>query len=139
MTIVRGDHGPVAVNSKLGWLLSGTVETFEAKQISHAHVVITGDPASLLQERDDVLVDSLRKFWEVESLGIADPPSTSPASNLFLPSLIFENGHYEIGLPWKSLQWGVPNHLSLCENCLRSLLCRLQSKPHMLSEYDNII
>ena len=60
--IIRGDHGPVAVNSKLGWLLSGTVETFEAKQISHAHVVITGDPASPLNERDDVLVDTLRKF-----------------------------------------------------------------------------
>ena len=56
-----------------------------------------------------------------------------------LPSLIFENGCYEIGLAWKSLQWGVPNHLGLCENRLRSLFWRLQSKPQMLSEYDNII
>lgn len=120
-------------------MLSGTVETFEAKQITHAHVVITGDPASPVQERDDVLVDSLQKFWEVESLGIADPPSTSLASNLFLPSLIFENGRYEVGLPWKSMQWEVPNHLGLCENRLKSLLRRLQSKPQMLSEYDNII
>ena len=91
-----------------------------------------------MQERDNVLVDSLQKFWEVESLGIAGPPSTSPASNLFLPSLTFENGRYEVGLPWKSFQWGVPNHLGLCENCLQSLLRRLRSKPQMLSEY-NII
>ena len=69
---VRGDHGPVAVNSKLGWLLSGAVDTMEARQISHAHVVITGDPANPLQEDDDVLVDSLRRFWEVESFGIVD-------------------------------------------------------------------
>ena len=58
--IVRGDHGSVAINSKLGWLLSGTVETIEAEQISHAHIVITGDPASSLQERDNVLVDSAK-------------------------------------------------------------------------------
>ena len=41
---VRGDHGPLAVNSKLiGCLLSGAVDSMEARQISHAHVVITGD------------------------------------------------------------------------------------------------
>ena len=61
----------------------------EARQISHAHVVITGDPANPLQEDDDVLVDSLRRFWEVESFGIVDPLSTSPESTLFLPFLIF--------------------------------------------------
>ena len=135
---LRGDHGPVAVNSKLGWLLSGAVDTMEARQISHAHVVITGDPANPLQE-DDVLVNSLRRFWEVESFGIVDPSSTSSESTLFLPSLVFENSHYEVGLPWKNIQLGVPNHLSLCENRLRSLLRRLQTQPRMLSEYDNII
>ena len=37
------------------------------------------------------------------------------------------------------MQLGVPDHLSLCENRLRSLLRRLQSQPLMLSQYDNII
>ena len=135
---IRGDHGPVAVNSKLGWLLSGAVDTMEARQISHTHVVITGDPANPLQD-DDVLVNSLRRFWEVESFGIVDPSSTSSESTLFLPSLVFENGRYEVGLPWKNIQLGVPDHLSLYENRLRSLLRRLQTQPQMLSEYDNII
>ena len=34
---------------------------------------------------------------------------------------------------------GVPDHLNLCENHLRSLLRRLQFKPQMLLEYDKII
>ena len=55
---IREDHGPVTVNSKLGWLLSGAIDTMEARQISHAYVVITGDPANPLQD-DDILVDSL--------------------------------------------------------------------------------
>ena len=138
--IVRGDHGPVAVKSKLGWLLSGTVETFEAKQINHAHVVITGDPASPLQERDDVLVESLRKFWEVESLGIVDPPSISATSNLFLPSLIFENGHYEVGLPWKCFQWGVPTWACVriaCSHCFINFDPNLRCFQNMITLYEN--
>ena len=109
------DHGPVTVISKLGWLLSGAIDTMEAR-ISHAYVVITGDPANPLQD-DDILVDSLWRFWEVESFWIANPLSASPESTLFLPSLTFENDHYEVGLPWKNIQLGVPDHLSL-----RSLL-----------------
>ena len=136
---VRGDYGPVAVNSKFGWLLSGAVDTIEAKQISHAHVVITGDPANPLQERDDLLVNSLQKFWEVESFGIVEPPAKSSELNLFLPSLTFENGRYKVRLLWKSIKLGVPDHLNLCENHLRSLLRHLQFKPQMLLEYDKII
>ena len=122
---VWGDHGPFTVNSKLGWLLSGAIDTMEARQISHAYVVITVDPFNSLQEDDDILVDSLWRFWEVESFWIANPWSTSPKSTLFLPSLTFENGHYKVGLPWKNIQLGVPDHLSLCENRLRFLLHRL--------------
>ena len=81
---VRGDHGPVAVNSKLGWLLSGAVDTIEARHISHSHVVITGDPPNPLQGEDDMLVSSLQKFWEIESFGIVDPPIRPTKSDLFL-------------------------------------------------------
>ena len=114
---------------------------FVAKQISHAHVVITGDPASPLQERDDVLIDSLRKFWEVESLGIADPPSTSPASNLFLSSLIFENGRYEVGLPWKSFQWGFLTTWACvriaCSHCFFDFDPNFRCFQNMITLYKN--
>ena len=80
---LRGDHGPVAVNSKLGWLLSGADDTVEAKQITHSHVIITGSPTNPLQDGDDVLVRSLQKFWEVESIGIMEPPTTPNESDFF--------------------------------------------------------
>lgn len=135
----RGDHGPVAVNSKLGWLLSGTVDTIESRLISHTYLVISGSPANPVQREDDVLVNSLQRFWEVESMGIMDPGSYRSGSETFLPSLSLENGRYEVGLPWKHTHCEIPDHLSLCEGRLRSLIRRLRSNPNMLLEYDKII
>ena len=59
-----GDHGPVAVNSKLGWLLSGAVDSSEATELSHTHLIISGSPASPVHCEDDVLVKSLQRFWD---------------------------------------------------------------------------
>jgi len=136
---VRGDHGPVAVNSKLGWLLSGTVDSIEAMKINHTHLIISGSPANPLHTNDNVLMESLERFWEVESIGVMDPSAVSSRKDPFLPSISFENGRYEVGLPWKGTQCVVPDHLTLCEARLKSLLKRLRLNPQMLSEYDKII
>ena len=81
----------------------------------------------------------MQRVWEVESCGIGDPLSTSPESTLILPFLTFDNGCYKVGLPRKSIQPGVSDHLSLCQDRLRSLLSELQCQPLMLSEYNYII
>jgi len=51
------------VNSKLGWLFSGTVDSSETMAISHTHLVISGSPVN---PDDDAFVKSLQRFWEVE-------------------------------------------------------------------------
>jgi len=136
---VRGDHGPIAVNRKLGWLLSGTVDSSEAVEISHTHLIILGSPINPVHCEDDVLVKSLQRFWEVESIGVMGPLTVSSREDPFLSSISFENGRYEVGLPWKGAQCVIPDHLTLCEAHLKSLLKRLQSNPEMLGEYDTII
>ncbi len=45
--VVKGEDGPTAIDSKLGWLLSGPAESSS-------------------------LADSLRPFWETESIGISE-------------------------------------------------------------------
>ena len=97
---LRGEHGPVAVNCKLGWLLSGTVDTNESMAISHTHLVISGSPTNPVHS-DDVLVKSLQRFWEVESIGAMEPSAASSKEDPFLSSISFKNGRYEVGLPWK--------------------------------------
>ena len=69
----RGEEGPVAVNSKLGWLLSSPInETVDRSYITHSN-----GPSSLFQpSQDDVLADTLKSFWETESIGISEPSAT---------------------------------------------------------------
>jgi len=84
-------------------------------------------------------VRSLQRFCEVESIGVMEPLAVSSREDQFLSSIAFENGRYEVGLPWKGTQCVIPDHLTLCEACLKSLLKQLRSIPEMLGEYDKII
>ena len=44
--VVKADEGPVTVNSKLGWLLSGPIDSQEVHSVSHTNVVISGTATS---------------------------------------------------------------------------------------------
>ena len=58
------------------------------------------------------------KSGETESLGILEETTdASKLSNtgLFLQSIHFRDGCYEIQLPWKENHPDIPNHLSLCK------------------------
>ena len=84
--VVKTEEGPVAVQSKLGWLLSGPIDYGEAHQVSHSNVAILGVPANAYDPGDDALFKTLRDFWEVESLGIVDTPITTVNPNSFMLS-----------------------------------------------------
>jgi len=65
--VIEGDD-LTAVNSRLGWLLSGPVQGNSSVTPSLlTHLAPT-------QENDE-LVDSLQCFWETESLGITESAS----------------------------------------------------------------
>ncbi|KAK0140716.1 hypothetical protein N1851_022298 [Merluccius polli] len=63
----RLDNGLVAVESKFGWLIQGTVfipvmsVTTETVDVNALHISVGEEQA---------LNDQLRSFWEIESLGI---------------------------------------------------------------------
>ena len=114
--VVKADEGPVAVNSKLGWLLSGPIDSREVHSVSHTNVVISGTPTcATCNIRDNALFKCLRDFWEVESLGIVDTPD-AVVSNSFVPSILFRDNHYTVNLPWKHDHAEIPDHLVLCES-----------------------
>ena len=89
--VVREENGLVAVNSKLGWLLSGPIDSQETSVLSHVNVAISGAATSqVCGDKEDVLRDSLHDFWELESLGIVDIPEksvTSPSHFILCRSL----------------------------------------------------
>lgn len=86
---VRGDSGPVAVNSKFGWVVSGpTQERRDDLDMSVANLVIEKigpQNSDIDNENDTELSHALRRFWDIESLGIKDEVDTTrervPARN----------------------------------------------------------
>ena len=111
--------------------------------MTHSNVIITGNYTNPFQCNEDAdLVATLKDFWETESLGILEETTdASKLSNtgLFLQSIHFRDGRYEIQLPWKENHPDIPNHLSLCKIRLRSLLKRFKFNPKLFQEYDKII
>ena len=67
---VVGDSGPVALGSKLGWLLSGPFSDYGSTMIAQANLVITSDPTVTPRDEDDALTSMLHRHWDTESLGI---------------------------------------------------------------------
>ena len=70
----QGNLWPVAVESKLGWILSGVVgmdESNRSKEISSTHLILHKVDIGLPEPNDD-LVNTLEKFWQTESIGICE-------------------------------------------------------------------
>ena len=98
--VVREEGGLAAVNSKLGWLLSGPIDSQYVGPFNHMNVVISGASTSTIcDNRNDVLHNSSYDFWELESLGIVDMPVKSMISTSFVPSMSFNDNRYSISLP----------------------------------------
>ena len=94
---IKSTEGPVAVDSKLGWLLSGPVDSSETNDVSHACMVVSGIPANpIFDEKNDILVNSLRQFWNVESLGILNHSAEASTASSFPPKISFHNNRYSV-------------------------------------------
>ena len=121
----RGEYGSVALSNRFGWLLSGPIQTLRPVESTHVHMIISGDLDNAgPSDENNELIEMLKQFWETEAIGIShDLTDTNQhdRTKLFLPSIHFEGGHYEIELNWKQINVDLPTHLSLCNNRLRAL------------------
>ena len=114
-TYEGGEEGPVAVSSKFGWLLLGSVSPLGSSPLSHTHVSITSGFDNSCEERDVELLSVLRRFWETESIGVLDKSSEGDGNEFFPPSISFNGIHYEVELPWIDGRPDVPDHLIMCQ------------------------
>ena len=137
----RGDEGPVAVKSKLGWLLSGPINgTVDRTHVTHSNLIIDGPNHLFQPSQDDVLANTLKSFWDTESIGISDFSGGGDVANESFEIDVKRNGgRYEVKLPWKEDCLPSSNSYHLCESRLRSLHHKLRKEPTLLSEYNNII
>ena len=118
--IIRG-NGPTAVQSKLGYLLSGPCY--------HNTLHLTTSPTLHVMAQPTHLDDMLTKFWDLESIGIShDQDSKNEDYNL----TSFQNKHiekredqYVAKLPWKTDHPPLPTNYNNAYQRTRSLVRKL--------------
>ena len=133
---IKGAQGPTAVHTKLGWVLSGpvclgSVENQQRSNLVTTHVL----KCATDQVSYDGLQGELKKFWDLESLGVK-PPSVYEE---FVEKLLYKGDHYEVSLPWKATHPPLPQNYELSLRRWQGLLSRLREKPDILKEYDSVI
>ena len=136
--IFHTDEGLVAVGSKLGWLLSGPVESCTSNT-THTNLIVSYfDEPGISEPMEDQLVLALKQFWEVETLGI-NGEDEKLHDETFLRKLEFKNRHYEVSLPWIRDYSDLPNYYQQCLNRLKLLRKKLMKNPEILNEYNSVI
>lgn len=63
--VVREPDGPVAFHMRLGWVLSGPMQTSDVTSVN-----FTSSHTRKINGSTDVLEKKLQSFWELESFGI---------------------------------------------------------------------
>ena len=103
------------------------------------NLIISGNSNDLLDHTQDPLVDTLKQFWETESIGIKGELECKQSSDCFNDNVRFNGERYEVELPWKENSPVISSDYELCVNCLKSLQRRLLKDPELIPEYDRII
>ena len=70
---IRGENGPVAIHTKLGWVLSGPAPAVGASHQSASLIISHTLHVGVVPPDTKALDDTLRSFWELESMGSKDP------------------------------------------------------------------
>ncbi|XP_063420482.1 uncharacterized protein LOC134705689 [Mytilus trossulus] len=131
--IIRG-NGPTAVESKLGYLLSGpTTSIRESNRSSILNVIVSHKAEEC----------NLTKFWEIESLGIEDSNTKTELEEFQTiyenSSVSFLDNKYVAKLPWKTNHSPLPSNKTVAFRRTENVIRRLSKEPQLLQKYGEII
>ncbi|KRX99145.1 hypothetical protein T4E_10779 [Trichinella pseudospiralis] len=102
-TIKSGENGPHAMESSLGWILSGPIATNADEGVVMFSEIET--------ENDD---ETLQKFWRLDSMGIQEPSNEVHGTNSFLKdSIHYDGNRYVVELPWINNMKMLPDNFEL--------------------------
>ncbi len=133
----RGNAGPVAIRTTLGWVLSGPTSSRRIPDAPAACLVTHTLRVDGLSQESQLLDDRLKSFWELESFGITD--AARAVHDDFATTIQLVDGRYEVQLPWKEGHPALQDNYQLCLKRLRGLMKRLRQDPAILHEYDATI
>ena len=126
--------GPTAVESKLGYLLSGPI------QQRHPYTMTTSVSMIVTPTQCDF---DLERFWTLESIGVSQADDTVAANMIenYLSSCVTRaiDGAYVAKFPWRKHHPPLPSNYTVAERRTRQLARRLATKPKLMQLYHQII
>ena len=124
-----------AFQTKLGWVFGGKTQASIDEVINKSNSFVCTAVMSVTKP-------DLNQFWDLESLGITESPSTSDddiALEKFNKSVKFTNGRYMVTWPWREDHPDLAENYQLALGRLKSILQRLVKIPTLLEKCDAII
>jgi len=140
----RGDKNddPVARLTNLGWVCFGPTIVKEHRRRINSHFARIYH-ANQVKSTDESV---LRQFWELDSLGIIDTttnemsPDEKAAMTTVKDTLCLKDGHYCIGMPWKTNEPQLTSNYDNALNRLKSQEKSLMRKgSETMQSYNKII
>ncbi|GFY08620.1 integrase catalytic domain-containing protein [Trichonephila clavipes] len=133
--IKRLDSSLVAVETRLGWSLQGKCD--ERSDCTSVHLV---------HSEEESISTELRRFWEIESLGILDKRSMTLGNgdeeilSEFDKSVNFVDGRYRVNLPWKpGMREALQNNKTVTRKRFEGLVRRFKCDHELFCEYKDVI
>ena len=135
---IQGRLGPVAVESKLGYMLRGNMDAAvpSHSSIVSVHTLLVETPGS--NHRHEDVKKDVKKVLDVESsqFNINDVKVYKHFQN----STKFINGRYQVELPFKDKDEVLGDNYKIARARLKSLyMSEFKDNPKLLREYDGII
>ncbi len=130
----KGKSGePVAIQTELGWVLSGPLKGREVERTGVTQVNFVGQT---MRWDSDSLESNIEKLWSFEGLGIVEKDKVHEH---FLDGISFTGSRYSVQLPWKEDHDSLPDNYMNSQARMKGQLRRLKKEPELLKEYDRII
>ena len=130
--VIRGNE-PIAVESKIYYLISGPIYSSAEQQSAMFHVLAN-------HKVDDI---DLEKFWKTESLGISDDDEEVRGKKKILEyastSVSKQDGHYVAKIPWKENSPCLTINYEIVKRRTENAIDRLAKDPTLLKVYGKII
>ena len=125
----------VAVETKFGWVLYGCVDVGGKTQSINFESSATNDVQ--IGGENDELESQVKRFWELESLGINKYEQSFYEEYL---NTICRNEYnrYEVRLPFKENHPLIHDNFALCKRRLLTLHQKLKDNPDLLKAYNDI-
>ena len=132
---IRGEYGPVARGSKLGYVLSGPIENSQSNVTSN-NIVST---YFIRVEAEFVNSDFISKQNIKNCFDSMKSSKSKKVSENFNSSVNFKDGRYEVFFLFKEFYQELDDNYLTSKGRLRSLFKKFKENKELLFEYDKII